>query len=302
MRNAILISVLCTMAGCSLDSPKNLAMWHYRQDPAKSTAMNVALATGLTDGRPGSLRDGQTDPRDLAHGDEQISYGQTAAALAASGTDAAVDMETGLLGDGAPTDGQSTPHIYAFMPKQEAGNGYAAATRLQDMVDTAMAKALSLQGFRTHAGDPETDDAFTIVGGHCGEDGVRCTGDAEFSYMPMNILTRSRWDGGVSLAEAPDFVGGGPAWYFRGSAGIGATRDADHRRAGSLDNGEVNLADAGIDMARLYRDMSRFLPSWVYIYDPDAGGRPAMFSRGQALRFTMPKPRALARENRQHRG
>lgn len=302
MKNAILISVLCTVAGCALDSPKDLAMWHYRQDPAKSTAMNVALATGLTDGKPGSLRDGHGDPHDLADGCEQISYGRTAAGLAASGRDAAVDVETGLLGDAPPTDDQSTPHIYAFMPKREAGNGYAAATRLQGMVTQAMAKALVLQGFRTRAGDPETDDAFTIVGGHCGENGIRCTGDAEFSYMPMNILARSRWDGGVSLAQAPDFVGGGPAWFFRGSAGIGAIRDADHRRPDTLDNGEVHLADAGLDMARLYRDMTRFLPAWVYIYDPDAGGRPAMFSQDRMLRFTAPRPHALAKEADRHRG
>jgi hypothetical protein len=302
MRIPILISLLCAFAGCSLDSPKNLAMWHYRQDPAKSTAMNVALATDLTDGHRGSLRDDHGDPRDLAAGDEQIRYGRTAAGLSASGADAAVDVETGLLGDPSPTDGQSTPHIYAFMPKRESGNGYTAASRLRGMVTRGMVKALALQGFRTRAGDPETDDAFTIVGGHCSENGIRCTGDAAFSYMPTNILSRSRWDGGIGLAEAPDFVGGGPVWFFRGYAGIGAIRDADHRQPGSLDNGEVDLADAGLDMTRLYRDMTRFLPAWVYIYDPDAGGRPAMFNQGQTLRFTAPRPHVLAKETGQHRG
>lgn len=293
MRNAILIAILCTMAGCALESPKGLAVWHYRHQPAQSEAMNVALAAGLADGSSGVLHD-------LDHGNERISYGQTAPAAAASGNDAAIDMETGLLGDGRLTDEQSTPHIYAFMPGQDAGNGYAAAAKLQRMVSKAMARALSLQGFQAQAADPEADGSFAISGGACAEHGIRCTGDTDFSYMPTNMLTKSRWDGGIRVAEGPDFVGGGPVWFFKGYAGIGAARDVAHRQS-EADNGQVRLADIGLDMARLYRDMSRALPAWVYVYDPDDGGAPAMFTAGRTLRFTAPVAHAQAKEAVRHR-
>lgn len=301
MRNAILMSTLLTMAGCALNSPENLAMWHYQHNPAKSEAMNVALATGLTDGKAGTLRDGYRDPPAIAEVDDIISYGRTAPGVDPSGMDATIDVETGLLGDSSLTDEQATPHIYAFMPRRQAGNGYGAAARLQHMVDQAMSEALTQQGFRAQLDKPEADGSFTVVGRHCGENGVHCTADASFSYLPSNILDGSRWDGGVLVKKGPDFVGGGPIWFFRGSAGFGVLRDANHRRHGETDSGEDTPGQVGLDMARLYRGMSRNLPSWVYIYDPydqDSQGRPVIFTKGKALRFISPAARTAAREGR----
>lgn len=300
MRNVILMSALLTMAGCALNSPESLSMWHYRHNPAMSEAMNVALAVGLTDGKAGTLRDGYRDPRYVANVDDIVNYGQTAPGLDPSGMDATIDVETGLLGDSSLTDDQSTPHIYVFMPRRKASNGYDAATRLQRMVDRAMSEALTRQGFRAQLDKPNADGSFVVTGGHCEENGIHCTVGSSFNYLTSNVLDGSRWDGGVLVDKGPEFVGGGPVWFFRGSAGFGVLRDADHRHHGEMDNGEDTPGEVGMNMTRLYRDTSHYLPSWVYIYDPydpDSGGRPVIFTAGKTLRFISPAAHTAARES-----
>ncbi|MBN4060707.1 hypothetical protein JYT78_01410 [bacterium AH-315-I20] len=264
------------LALTSCGGTKHFEDEHAKYDPTMSKAMNIALLTGITDPERGPLKDGVPTGNS---GD-----GGMGAAAGANMVAGGFDMLTG--GGGFSGLGVMTSflfktyqpewknHVFAWMPQDMAKDEVEAVAVMCDIMDKALRKALPKDEVITK--DRQcydyrawSDDKKTLIETDAGK---------SFAFQ---IKTPS------STLAPPSFVTKQASYFW------------SYMKTSTDTSPKIDLWGADVPIKKvispsLRRDMSPYLPSWVYIYiAPDRKtGSPAYFlNQGKKLYFIKPSSR-----------
>lgn len=294
LRLRMAATVICALAlhGCAGTGIKTA----YESDMASSEALNVLMAAGLVSkpGR-GPIRDlpREDRPQGVSEGNAALDVGFAAVNAfspplgVAGGLAAGVSGATLLLpSGGTPLDDVV---VLAWMPAHQATDAEAARIRMDELLDGAMKRAMDVfpAPYRPVANPPAgmyrmpISGMIDVYGGPCSREGIRCRYWAGVYKKPIS-------------APAPDFLGGGPSWTWRGSEyGASTFHYSAVDESGFLHKYHPWLPDL-----EFYRAMSAELPEWVYLYlgpgtvslGPKRGFLqvPAVLNRGRTLAFVEP--------------
>lgn len=305
------------LAGCSGAPPKSspaVPLWQQappaQYNPRASQALNIALATGLTDPVKGPLFDvSRADlPADIRSQPapdvaRKITRGLDLAMAADLFTGGARGMSLGsqnVLGvaylisavaGGPPKHPAAKAQEIVWMPRSMAPTATAAADLLKSITQQAVQKVLADQGWTIKTIQADTGGLMktriealtTYVGGDvCG--------------VRVHCLLKAYADGPAEAAATPSFAGGGPAWVW--SNGMPG-REKSFDRGFSWGISELDLnpphtpnqgRQLMLDFEDLLLRMTKYMPAWVYVYRPPGKSRPypRIYSQGNELTFIEP--------------
>lgn len=312
---ALLVSAQATAGLFSFD-PEDNDNPYLEADTARSTALNLALATGLTRKETGPLTDlPRADlPQDLRNAPSSTFQNSSnlTTHLAMSGLNFAkmgnaiqglsfnlrggADMAMALFAPKQLPHPATTVQTLAWMPGSQAENKKQAKEQMESIVREAVLRTMVEDyGWTTY--EQEVDIGGTLTGpklvmrtffkggGQCGIT-VHC-------YVGANVSSPHK------SAGTPDLIGpAGPAWSWRNW--LWRDKSTKRRRlAGFVDvrTLEFGIPEEAVDIGLsdwrgFLFNLSKHYPDWVVVYYPPSqeANYPALFRQGQELLFVEPLP------------
>jgi len=313
----LVISSVLALTACQTNPSKP-----YAADPGHSHAMNIMLAGGIG----GDLRDvswqdaKKAREKALAEGAVDGS-GPSLVGAGAFGVVNYLAPPPGFSAGGAgamgvlswlatgPSDPSSAPHVIAWMPKSAATSPDAAQAALAEIIAGAMTKAVadiklpagytfgSVTQTTSGPGSKWTTIYVAVSGGSC---------DANLRRCGFGVTLKQPYEG-----SAPAFLGGSLSYSFvaRGAANddrTGWIRQSAPIMSSDKASAYVKSWSALLPEAEFYVALSRYLPSWTFIYLP--GGQrvarhtpdgayswlpyPVLLNQGATHYFIQPEPTA----------
>lgn len=297
------------LTGCASTTnyaQRHADLGHYSADPSRSRALNVAVATGLTECEAGQCKPLSDMPRSelpeslraasnikitetladawsVGHGAAQIA-GAASVVSGLSGWSAGVlSIGSIFLEPSTLDDPALVPTMIAWMPKLMADSPAQAREKMMKMVADALPRG-KFQGYGVEIdryGEFSVAAAF-VKAGMCGSQ-VACAID-------------------LHSVSKPSIVKGPPDWLQEDLAYVwtnwerGATTSAELRNISLLVYRVDTESHASLPWpedlnARAYlAKLSANLPEWVYIYLPptEAHGYPLILNQGEPLLFVEP--------------
>lgn len=302
------------LAGCASSPSRKLMEQHYGGHAGRSEALNVALASGLTECTeegctpladlpraelPAELRDAPSYVDRNARQYNANMYWAGATLLGASnsiglGRFAASGLMVveALLKPSILPHAALKPQVIAWMPKALAEDAKAAERQLEAMLQEAVRKHLpegyALAGTPEKAIVPEGHILEYVTGPGCAdpEQGPR----EEQCWLDVWAAKPE------ALDRAPGWVGvSGPVWHWRpwepGARNVGHSATIRAEVNALMPNGILFQNHPTMYTAEDLVKLSAELPAWVYLYWPptEATGAPLMFNQGRVLFFLEPK-------------
>lgn len=312
-RNQIIMLTLavCAVAALAGCASTNYAKLHakkglYTGSPNRSEALNVAVATGLTECHngqcaplsdvsrsklPASLQNKSNveiagalmDSMTIGAGIGQMVG--VASVISGLGNIAGGLMTIGsvLLGPNEMPDPATKPTIIAWMPKSMAKNPEKARKRLMTIIYESLDIG-SFHGYRvSKEAQGETLIKFRFHGKKMCGAGYDCLGFIRLFREPM-------------VARQPSWLGAKPAFVWANWSRGQMSDDTMHTIELSyaiydLDEDKSVLLENKPFFRRYITKMSANLPRWVYIYLPpdETHNYPVMLNEGEVLLFIEPK-------------
>lgn len=305
---AIILVWLLFLSGCATTpnyAKKHAQAGDYNYTPSRSKALNVAVATGLTQCDEEGCAPLSDVPRDKLPASMQnmsnveIMDAVTNALVIGKGIGqmvGAIGVITGLgniagglmslgtlfIGPSHLANPATQGFFIAWMPKSMAGSP-AEARKLMGRI---LFKAAPRQfpGRRHMHVKKFAEGAGTKV--------TFCDDNNKDCWIP-NVAVYV-WENKPSVARQPDWLGGEPAYVWQNWP-AGAYEDYGNGVIGA----NWARTEHGMPVTKMrayFRAWSANLPKWVYIYMPPVEGHvsyPVMFHRGKALLFIEPKRTAF---------
>jgi len=301
---------LVALSGCA-GSPINYAQrhadhGHYDGNPDRSRALNVAIATGLTECENGQcaplddvarsrlpesmhgvsnmdMIDDLSDAWSVGHGVAQMA-GMADALTGLSGTTSGMlSIGSFLLEPGEMKDPAMVPTIVAWMPKSMAADPSDAQKMMMSIVSKAMPEG-AFQGYQVEVDQyAESSLAATFTQGSGCNSQTSCAVDINPVSEPVGVKTSPDW-----LHEGPAY-----AWtnWKRGQTSAGGFNHIwlDVYRVETDSHEYLPWPDDLNARAYLAR-VSENLPAWAYIYLPptEQNNYPVMLNQGKPLLFVEP--------------
>jgi hypothetical protein len=278
--------------------------------PRVSRALNVALASGLTEPVAGPLFDvkrsdiqpnlqDQSSPAvaqsitrglDLAVAADLFTGGAHGMASGSSGLAGAAFLVSALTG-GKPRHPAAQYQQIVWMPRSLAPDAESAAALLKALTQRAVEATFSELGWKT--GQIEADTGGLL---RTRMETLRTFSGGEICGIRVHCTIRVFVSRPVDAAGASPIASGGPAWIWRnrqpgqeGSYDKGFSWALEER---SFHKPQTPLMtrSATFDYEDFNLRMSRHLPGWIFQYGPPTRTRPypRFYNSGQELVFVEP--------------
>lgn len=297
------------LTGCASTvnhAQRHADLGHYNADPSRSRALNVAVATGLTECEAGECKPLSDVPRSelpkslrtasnimiaetladawsVGHGTAQIAGAASVISGLSSWSAGLLSVGSIFLGPSDLDDPALVPTMIAWMPESMADSPNQAREKMTAIVANALPTG-TVQGYQVRV-DRYRD--FGVAAnfakrGVCGGP-IVCAVDVRYIKMP-SFATRP-----------PDWLPNGPVYVWTNWQRE-ATTSSDLR---SITMRNLRVDTEGYEdlpwpedlNARAYlAKLSANLPEWVYIYLPptEAHGYPLILNQGEPLLFVEP--------------